>query len=105
MHPEHERYYGLSMDAPVIGCTGITSVVMVWAEGLRGSGSFMPTARYYPLHPPQRKAQKPRKTEYRNPPVCKTRRIEITSCNVMKMMTMNVMKNVRIMKIMKTDEM
>ena len=28
---EHERYYGLRMDALVIGCTRNTSVIMVWA--------------------------------------------------------------------------
>ena len=31
MQPEHERYYGLGMDALVIGCTRNTHVIMVWA--------------------------------------------------------------------------
>ena len=31
MHSEHERCYGLGMDALVIGCTRNTNVVMVWA--------------------------------------------------------------------------
>ena len=51
------------MHALVIGCTGNTYVIMVWAEVLRASGSFRPTACYYPPPPPppppQHKAQKP----------------------------------------------
>ena len=30
-HSEHERYYGLGMDALVAVCSGNTNVIMVWA--------------------------------------------------------------------------
>ena len=31
MHLEHERYYGLGMDALVIKCSWNANVTMVWA--------------------------------------------------------------------------
>ena len=31
MHLEHERYYGMGMDALVFGCTRMTNAIMVWA--------------------------------------------------------------------------
>ena len=71
MHSEHGRFYGLGMDALVIGrtenasvktvlgmdalvigCAQNTNVIMAWAEGLRGSGCLRPTVRYYPPIPP-----------------------------------------------------
>ena len=77
MRSEHERYYGMSMDALVIGCTPRnTNVIMAWAEGLRGSGCLRPTVRYYPPIPPPQ----PPKAKLRNqakqgteiPPLAKT---------------------------------
>ena len=37
MLSEHERYYGLGMDAPVIVCSWNTNVVMAWARMLWSS--------------------------------------------------------------------
>ena len=37
---EHERYYGLGMDAPVTVCSRNTNVIMVWAWMLHGPYAF-----------------------------------------------------------------
>ena len=67
---EHERYYGLGMDALGTVCCGNQNVSMVRAWMLCLSDALGARTLLSPSAPPprQRKAQKPCKTGYGNPP-------------------------------------